>query len=586
MSLRFKAATRLRSAQASVFAPRVVPYLAASVLALSVVLPMASSDPPGRDARAAPSTPAGHHPSDLATGRPAGLTLRSLPHGAMATIGTAPFATAPPKAPKAGAAFLVSTTAGVPRIAIAAYMHASQLLAFWLPSCHLSWADVAAIGRVESDNGLTFGSQARITSNGTLVPPILGPLLDGENGTPDMPAPGGGFIQAEGPMQFLPATWNEYARDGNGDGKKDPQNFYDAALTTGMFLCDNGGNLRTVSNLRAAIFAYNHSADYVTLVMSWVAFYTKAGVQAVATAGAGLLPVAPPGSPLLATGRAALTAAALASLKTGSFTFTFKTLRGTKTEVTGSGAVNERQRTASIDMAITGIGSVQLRSAGGKTYVLLPAGAAPAGEGGEWLIMTPGVTADLPAGLGSGLVLAADELPWLVGQFIGGTSSVHLSGQTTAQGMRVDEYEGALDLQSVRRLYPNSATDLNAVAAILKTAQLSVVAAVSLGNRLVGAIVSLPRSFGGGGLTVDIQWHGYGQTVNISAPEISPTTTTTTTTSTTSTTTTSTSTTTTTTAPTTTTTTTPGTTTSTTSPSPSPSTTTSLAPAGGARSSP
>ena len=31
-------------------------------------------------------------------------------------------------------------------------------------------------------------------------------------------------------MQFIPSTWKQYASDGNGDGKSDPQNAYDAAM--------------------------------------------------------------------------------------------------------------------------------------------------------------------------------------------------------------------------------------------------------------------------------------------------------------------------------------------------------------------
>ncbi len=38
--------------------------------------------------------------------------------------------------------------------------------------------------------------------------------------------------RADGPMQFLPSTWKAYAKDGNGDGKSNQQNIFDAALTT------------------------------------------------------------------------------------------------------------------------------------------------------------------------------------------------------------------------------------------------------------------------------------------------------------------------------------------------------------------
>jgi hypothetical protein len=53
----------------------------------------------------------------------------------------------------------------------------------------LSWEDVAGIGRVESDNGQTWGSAARITGNGTLFPSIYGIPLNGSNGAPRTESP-------------------------------------------------------------------------------------------------------------------------------------------------------------------------------------------------------------------------------------------------------------------------------------------------------------------------------------------------------------------------------------------------------------
>lgn len=45
-------------------------------------------------------------------------------------------------------------------------------------------------------------------------------------------------------MQFIPSTWSNggpdgtgWGADGNGDGKKDPHNVFDAALAAGGYLC-------------------------------------------------------------------------------------------------------------------------------------------------------------------------------------------------------------------------------------------------------------------------------------------------------------------------------------------------------------
>jgi murein DD-endopeptidase MepM/ murein hydrolase activator NlpD len=68
---------------------------------------------------------------------------------------------------------------------------------------------------------------------------------------------------AEGWMQFLPSSWAQYGVDANGDGYKDPYNPADAIFTAARYLRAAGGD----SNIREAIFAYNHSQAYVSSVM-------------------------------------------------------------------------------------------------------------------------------------------------------------------------------------------------------------------------------------------------------------------------------------------------------------------------------
>ncbi len=69
---------------------------------------------------------------------------------------------------------------------------------------------------------------------------------------------------ATGPMQFMPATFNRYAADGNGDGVASITNLDDAMLTAGRYLAANGAASGNYSN---ALYVYNHSQSYVARVL-------------------------------------------------------------------------------------------------------------------------------------------------------------------------------------------------------------------------------------------------------------------------------------------------------------------------------
>ena len=68
---------------------------------------------------------------------------------------------------------------------------------------------------------------------------------------------------AVGWMQFIPSSWRTYGVDANRDGEKDPYNPVDAIFAAGRYLKAAGGE----SNLRRAIFAYNHADWYVDSVL-------------------------------------------------------------------------------------------------------------------------------------------------------------------------------------------------------------------------------------------------------------------------------------------------------------------------------
>jgi hypothetical protein len=94
----------------------------------------------------------------------------------------------------------------------------------------IPWQVLAAINQVETD----YGRDLSVSSAG-----------------------------AEGWMQFLPAEWAQYGVDANGDGFKDPYNPADAIFTAARYLKAAGGD----SDIRGAVFSYNHSQAYVESVM-------------------------------------------------------------------------------------------------------------------------------------------------------------------------------------------------------------------------------------------------------------------------------------------------------------------------------
>ncbi|MGX7826384.1 lytic transglycosylase domain-containing protein [Actinokineospora sp. 24-640] len=174
---------------------------------------------------------------------------------------------------------------GVPSTALAAYRDAEAVLRAQKPGCGLDWPLTAAIGRVETNHG-RFGG-AELTPEGTSVPPIRGPRLDGVVFAHIADTDGGRldgdteYDRAVGPMQFLPSTWEIVRADGNGDGVGDPHNIFDAALGAGVYLCSGSTDLTDDTSRRAAVFRYNRSDAYVALVLSLADEYRLSGFTVV-----------------------------------------------------------------------------------------------------------------------------------------------------------------------------------------------------------------------------------------------------------------------------------------------------------------
>ncbi len=171
---------------------------------------------------------------------------------------------------------------GIPATALAAYQNAADILGREQAACHIDWALIASIGRIESNHA----RGGYVDASGTTREPILGPQLNGQGGFAAIPDTDQGLLdtdpvwdRAVGPTQFIPGTWKGYASDGNGDGKSDPNNIYDAALATGRYLCSGGFDLAEPDQLRGAIHRYNNSDTYVNTVVLWADAYRNGIMQ-------------------------------------------------------------------------------------------------------------------------------------------------------------------------------------------------------------------------------------------------------------------------------------------------------------------
>ena len=132
-----------------------------------------------------------------------------------------------------------TSAARVPRGRATSYLELYQQAA---ATCRgLSWTVLAAIGQIESGHGRNVGP----SSTGAL-----------------------------GPMQFMPATWRTYGVDGDGDGKADIMDPFDAVPAAAKYLCVSGAG-RGGAALSSAIWAYNHSQQYVDSVLSLAHAYAR-----------------------------------------------------------------------------------------------------------------------------------------------------------------------------------------------------------------------------------------------------------------------------------------------------------------------
>lgn len=173
----------------------------------------------------------------------------------------------------------VAAATGIPERAVLGYGRVDLAMRAGAPACHLGWTTLAGIGRVESDHGRYGGATLR--PDGTESRPIVGVPLNGSPGVRNVPDTDHGrwdgdpvYDHAVGPLQFLPATWVQYANPG-----ADPENIDAAALAAGRYLCAGGRDLATATGWWAAVLAYNNSTTYAAEVLGFADTYARASVS-------------------------------------------------------------------------------------------------------------------------------------------------------------------------------------------------------------------------------------------------------------------------------------------------------------------
>ncbi|WP_435224304.1 C40 family peptidase [Streptomyces sp. Tue6028] len=178
------------------------------------------------------------------------------------------------------------SAADIPPRMLTAYKRAVQQVDQHAPKCRgMRWPVLAGIAKVESNHAVGRS----IAAGGDIRPKIYGVLLNGSGAggnTTAVPDTDGGKWdgtahgeRAVGPFQFLPSTWDAIGKDANGDTTADPHNADDAALGAALYLCGRGRDLGQRSQLKAAIWQYNHSSAYVDNVLGWIDQYGAAATS-------------------------------------------------------------------------------------------------------------------------------------------------------------------------------------------------------------------------------------------------------------------------------------------------------------------
>jgi Transglycosylase SLT domain len=209
-----------------------------------------------------------------------GATLPVVPTAPVTVPGTSGGLAPGLMLPPVGSGSYTLDSQGIPGPALAAYHKAAGVVGNADPGCHIDWALIAAIGRVESDHGRYGGSA--LSAAGIDQPAVYGVELNGANGMATIHDTDHGVYdhdpvwdRAVGPMQFIPGTWRIVGSDLDGDGVKNPQDINDAAAATAIYLCAGPGNLADPADAYAAVRRYNNSDSYARTVLAIAQAYRE-----------------------------------------------------------------------------------------------------------------------------------------------------------------------------------------------------------------------------------------------------------------------------------------------------------------------
>lgn len=180
---------------------------------------------------------------------------------------------------------------------------------------------------------------------------------------------------AQGPMQFMPPTFQAYGVDGDGDGRADINDVEDAIFSAANLLCANGAG--DPERLATAIWNYNHSQAYVNEVLTLAASYGVISLpDGVAYASA---------ADLLRNPRVVLTPNARADLKAGAVdqrlasllawiaqrhTITITVFKSGHSKFTRSGSVSNHYYGRGADIFIVDGSPVSASNAAARAVVL------------------------------------------------------------------------------------------------------------------------------------------------------------------------------------------------------------------------
>ncbi len=157
----------------------------------------------------------------------------SAPPSSLLNAPAAPTGGAGSGAPVGSFVLPAPKTRGVPNILLDGFRVPPFLLPIYQAAgvqYGVRWEVLAAINSIETD----YGRNLNVSTAGAL-----------------------------GWMQFMPSTWAGYGVDANNDGRRDPYNPVDAIFAAARYLRAAGAG----TDLRRAIFAYNHADWYVNDVL-------------------------------------------------------------------------------------------------------------------------------------------------------------------------------------------------------------------------------------------------------------------------------------------------------------------------------